>query len=136
MEKQLVTLVNKSGRRLVKLPWQKLFKKTALVLRKNLQPVTFVFVTPSVIQKLNKTYRGQAKPTNILSFGELREIILTPVVIAKEAKVYGIKSQHWTAQLVIHGLLHLEGMDHRTPEATQKMEDVEERIMKELGDNF
>lgn len=67
-------------------------------------------------REINKKYRGKNKPTNILSFplrANLGEIILCKAVIKKEAKNFNKKNpEEFLGFLVIHGMLHLDGMEH------------------------
>jgi probable rRNA maturation factor len=77
-------------------------------------------------QELNKKYRKKNKPTNVLSFSlraDMGEIILCESVIKKEAKLLGKKNDDWFIFLVIHGMLHLKGMEHGS-------------IMKRLEDEY
>lgn len=64
---------------------------------------------------LNKKYRKIDKATNILSFAlrkNMGEIVLCPSIIKKEAKNFGKTFQQFKGFLVIHGMLHLKGLDH------------------------
>ena len=66
-------------------------------------------------REINKKYRGKNKPTNILSFplrANLGEIILCKAVIKKEAKNFNKNPEEFLGFLVIHGMLHLDGMEH------------------------
>jgi probable rRNA maturation factor len=80
--------------------------------------VAVSFVDPEAIAALNREHRGKAGPTDVLSFPvdggdplagppELRE--LGDVVVCPE---------HTTdlTEAVVHGVLHLVGMDHETDE--------------------
>ena len=79
--------------------------------------------------KLNKTYRGISKPTNVLAFpmqeGEFSDItpgLLGDVVISmetaeREAITAEISLEERTSQLLIHGILHLLGFDHERGDA-------------------
>jgi probable rRNA maturation factor len=77
--------------------------------------VAVVFVTPEEIAGLNAVHRGKEGPTDVLSFpvdgdGEVvgdRE--LGDVVICPE------HTEDLT-EAVVHGVLHLVGMDHETDE--------------------
>lgn len=91
----------------------------------------------------NETYRHKRGPTNVLSFpfeappgpdsellGDLA--ICAPVVI-REAREQGKSlSMHW-AHMVVHGMLHLQGYDHVEAAAADEMEDLERRILGQLG---
>ncbi|MFQ5901230.1 MAG: rRNA maturation RNase YbeY [Thermodesulfobacteriota bacterium] len=77
------------------------------------------------IQDLNREYRGEDHPTDVLSFsmceGEFKGLnphILGDVVISVERademkEERGVTFQVMTAILIIHGILHLHGYDHK-----------------------
>src|ERR1700727_125647 len=75
--------------------------------------VAIEFVDEDRIQELNREYRGRDAPTDVLSFGvdedaptagprELGDIVICPPCTAD------------LREAVIHGALHLTGMDHET----------------------
>lgn len=93
--------------------------------------------------ELNAQYRHQMGPTNVLSFPFepppetesklLGDLIICGPVVAEEAREQGKSvSAHW-AHMVVHGMLHLRGYDHDTPEAAAQMETLEISIMAKLG---
>ena len=99
------------------------------------------------ITELNRDYRNQDKPTNVLSFPmdlsvELSEeigismlgdiIICAPVVEREAAEQNKPLQSHW-AHMVIHGTLHLLGYDHIEDEEAEEMESLEIEIMHGLG---
>jgi probable rRNA maturation factor len=70
-------------------------------------------------KEINKKYRKKDKPTNVLSFALRKnegEIILCPTLIKKESKDenknFGKNFEQLLGFLVIHGMLHLKGMQH------------------------
>ena len=72
------------------------------------------FVTPEEIAALNAEHRGKPAPTDVLSFPvdgadrlALGERELGDVVICPEHTVD-------LTEAVVHGVLHLVGMDHET----------------------
>ena len=92
---------------------------------------------------LNRYYRGKDGPTNVLSFpfecppgartdtlGDL--VICAPVVRREAARLAAPTKAHW-AHMVIHGILHLRGYDHRNRTDATAMENLESRILKGLG---
>jgi probable rRNA maturation factor len=92
---------------------------------------------------LNSRYRGKDYPTNVLSFpSDLPEevdsallgdlVICAPVVSGEAAEQGKALAAHW-AHMVVHGMLHLLGYDHRTEEEAERMEGVEVRILNRLG---
>ena len=81
--------------------------------------LSVAFVNEAQSQKINKTYRKKDKPTNILSFAISKnsgELVLCPALIKKESiksdKNFGKNFAELLGFLVIHGMLHLEGMQH------------------------
>ena len=98
---------------------------------------------------LNRHYRGKDYATNVLSFpGELPEgvklpkgvtfplmgdLVLCAPVVAREAQDQGKPLNHHYAHLVVHGVLHLLGMDHQDEREAECMEQLEREILAELG---
>lgn len=95
---------------------------------------------------LNNSYRQKNKPTNVLSFpshlpeqllAQLPEVPLGDLVICAEVVIAEAEQQkkaianHW-AHMVIHGTLHLAGLDHQNDEEAQIMESLETRILATL----
>lgn len=102
------------------------------------------FTDDAAIRILNAQWRGQDKPTNVLSFpafpegGEavppmLGDIVLARETIAREAALDEKPFDHHLTHLVAHGLLHLLGYDHETDEEAEEMEGVERRILASLA---
>lgn len=82
-------------------------------------------VSPAEIKKLNKKYRKIDKPTDVLSFAfkdsglpavalaEAGEIVLCPQVVKENAEKYGESFKKEIARVLIHGVLHILGYDHK-----------------------
>lgn len=97
-------------------------------------------------RKLNRTWRGKDKPTNVLSFPadpvvrgqhalayELGDLAICAPVVAREAREQGKSAQaHW-AHMVVHGVLHLLGYDHEVDRDAAIMEAREADILTGLG---
>jgi probable rRNA maturation factor len=92
---------------------------------------------------LNQRYRGKEGPTNVLSFpykpqpgtptdllGDV--VICAPVVRAEAVAQDKPPEAHW-AHMVIHGVLHLLGFDHREAADAEDMESLEIRLLRRLG---
>ena len=76
-------------------------------------------------REINKKYRNKNKPTNILSFTlrkDMGEIILCTTIIKKQTKKFGRTFDQLLGFLVIHGMLHLKGLEH-----SSTMEELEEK---------
>jgi probable rRNA maturation factor len=103
------------------------------------------------VRTLNRQYRDQDKPTNVLSFpmvqpdlletiadtddGEvlLGDIVLAQETCAREANERGVTLQDHVAHLIVHGVLHLLGYDHMTETQADTMETIERDVMATLG---
>ena len=98
--------------------------------------VTVRIVGAAEGRRLNRAYRGVDRPTNVLSFpygGDEGDLVLCHPVVVREAREQG--KPLWThyAHLVVHGMLHLRGMDHGTRDAAARMERAEIRILAAFG---
>lgn len=77
--------------------------------------LSICFVTPNKIKELNKKYRKINKPTDILSFeisDKMGEIFICKRIANKKAKDFADQYPDYILFLVIHGCLHLKGMEH------------------------
>jgi len=98
--------------------------------------ITLRVVGASESEKLNKKYRAKASPTNVLSFpygGGSGDVVLCHPVIRKEAREQRKPLAAHYAHLVVHGILHLRGYDHRRRLEAARMERMEIRILRRLG---
>jgi probable rRNA maturation factor len=77
--------------------------------------VAIEFVGTERITELNLTWRGKVGPTDVLSFPVDEE---GPVFGARELGDVVICPEHTVdlVEAVVHGVLHLTGMDHETDE--------------------
>ncbi len=105
--------------------------------------LTIRIVEPEESARLNRIYRHQPAPTNVLSFpfenppgvvlpllGDL--VICASVVVRQAAQQRKRCMAHW-AHMVVHGVLHLLGHDHVELHQAQKMETLEISILAGLG---
>lgn len=105
--------------------------------------LTLRFVDRSEGRALNRAYRGNAGPTNVLSFvyddaggagGALcGDIVLCVPVLRAEAASQGKSLAAHCAHLVVHGVLHLQAYDHMNPPDATRMEAREVEILARLG---
>jgi probable rRNA maturation factor len=80
---------------------------------------TIAFVSDKKIRELNRQFRGIDKATDVLSFPadedlNLGDIAVSVQTAAIQAKENGLSLDQEIAQLILHGLLHLNGYDHET----------------------
>ena len=108
--------------------------------------LTIRFINQAESKALNHHFRQRDKSTNVLTFiySEVKSkttralplhadiVICWPIVLA-EARAQNKSLEAHLAHLVLHGCLHARGFDHEKPQAAQKMEALEVRILKMLG---
>jgi len=108
------------------------------------------------IQKLNRVYRGENEPTDVLSFqtnileGEeaeesfvsapdginhLGEVIISYPKAEEQARERGYDISQELTLLIIHGTLHLLGYDHEVIDDERTMREKESRILAQLTGN-
>ncbi|MGH8714810.1 MAG: rRNA maturation RNase YbeY [Casimicrobiaceae bacterium] len=102
--------------------------------------ITLRFVERDEARLLNRRYRRQDRPTNVLSFvyDDERDvlhgdIVLCAPVLRREAEQQGKALAAHCAHLVVHGTLHLQGYDHLDTADAQRMEAREAAILAGLG---
>jgi probable rRNA maturation factor len=131
---------------------------SAARMRDAMLPMTIRIVGAAESRRLNRTYRGKDKPTNVLSFpgsavdtagegkarhhsraaplrldAELGDLAICAPVVAREAREQGKSPRaHW-AHMVVHGVLHLLGYDHENDRDAEFMESREVKILSQFG---
>jgi probable rRNA maturation factor len=109
--------------------------------------LTVVLADDGEVRRLNRDYRGIDKPTNVLSFGGagdrrrrmagepviLGDVILARETVAEEATAQGKSIAHHALHLVVHGVLHLLGHDHKSAREADAMEALEVDLLARLG---
>ena len=102
--------------------------------------ISLVLADDAFQRQLNRDWRGEDKPTNVLSFpagpsaaGHLGDIILAHETVRQEAERDGKPFAHHVAHLVVHGVLHLLGYDHGTEEEARSMEALEVEILARVA---
>lgn len=109
------------------------------------------FVDNKEIQELNRNYRQQDKPTDVISFalldsvegemdiaGEDIPLVLGDIVIStdkaqEQATAYNHSFERELGFLAVHGFLHLLGYDHMNTEDEKQMFQKQEVILEEFG---
>ncbi len=120
--------------------------------------VSLLFVDEPSIAALNEQFLGRKGPTDVLAFpiedeplpggrspdsgGSgpgtdadvepltlLGDVVICPAVAARNAADHGVTVDDELALLVVHGLLHLLGMDHETDRDAEAMERLERELL-------
>ena len=94
---------------------------------------------------LHEQWMDLPGPTDVMSFpmdelrpgpegetsdeGVLGDIVLCPAVTSRQAAEHGRSADEEAEYLLVHGLLHLLGFDHGTPEEKQEMFSLKDELL-------
>jgi probable rRNA maturation factor len=105
--------------------------------------VAIRIVDQEEITALNQRFRSRPNATNVLSFPHgtvdesglllLGDIVICATVLVTEAESQRKSVTAHFAHMLIHGLLHLQGLDHQADEQAEQMEAIEIQLMNRLG---
>jgi probable rRNA maturation factor len=101
--------------------------------------LTVRFVGAREGRRLNATFRGKDSATNVLTFVYddgiplAGDVVLCVPVMEREARAQGKPLTRHCAHLLIHGMLHLQGYDHRRHAEATRMEARESALLAALG---
>ena len=124
--------------------------------------LALLFVDEATMTELNGTFMGQEGPTDVLAFpidatdeigtgrspdgstsGPDREpptdrplllgdVVICPSVAARNAPEHAGNFIDELALLIVHGILHVMGMDHATPAQTEVMQARERQLLQQF----
>lgn len=109
--------------------------------------LSVLFCDDAFIQKLNASYRGKDKPTDVLSFsaredissfvpGEsLGDLVISLPTARAQARRFGVSLSKEITRLLVHGILHLYGYDHErvSKKVADKMRRKERALMRRIS---
>ena len=102
--------------------------------------LSITFVDDAEMEELHIKWMDEPGTTDVLSFPmdmpeskndpvTLGDIVIDPVVAAKQAATAGHSTEHEIAILATHGLLHILGYDHADKDEEKVMFDLQEKIV-------
>ncbi|HPR34444.1 MAG TPA: rRNA maturation RNase YbeY [Anaerolineaceae bacterium] len=106
--------------------------------------VTLQVTDDKTIQEFNLQYRDTDEATDVLSFenafidpesGEtyLGDILISYETAKRQADSRGLEMMTELEMLLVHGILHLTGMDHASQSDWQAMSNMQDAILAELN---
>ena len=100
--------------------------------------VDVLLADDATLRRLNKTFRGKNKATDVLSFpaaenpyGHAGDLAISLDTAARQAAACGHTLRDEVRILLLHGLLHLSGLDHEIDNG--EMAARESELRRELG---
>ena len=110
-----------------------------------LAELSILLVDEDTMSAYHEKYLGESGPTDVLSFpmdelrpptdgeeppvGLLGDIVLCPAVTERQAQEHQRSADEEAEYLLVHGLLHLLGYDHATPDEHTEMFGLTDKIV-------
>ena len=102
--------------------------------------LSVTFIHDKQMRELNREYRNIDRTTDVLSFpqGEgpggtlLGDIIISIETSLRNSRRYGTAHEEEIKKLLVHGILHLLGYDHKKKREREEMREKEREILKSL----
>lgn len=111
--------------------------------------VSILLTDDPTVQAMNREYRGQDRPTDVLSFAQrdrrpdappspiipaanelLGDVVISVETAKRQAAQQGIPLEEELALLAVHGILHLLGYDDNTEEGAEEMRCREKEVLQ------
>lgn len=117
------------------------------ILRRERRPgeVSVTFVDTEAMTALNERYTGRRGTTDVLAFSQqegacpapdpclLGDVLVDVQQVRAQARDVRVRCRDELLRVVAHGILHLLGYDHATPEEESRMRRAEERHLLRFG---
>lgn len=120
------------------------------------EELSIMFCNDEFIQELNREYRGIDNPTDVLSFENgdeytdeegnnwkcVGDIIISLETLPKNASYFSVSQNEELKRLLIHGTLHLNGMDHgdahieKGVEVQDEMLKLQEKVLQSFSEEI
>ncbi len=115
------------------------------ILGKDNWDVSILLCGDQNIRELNARYRGLDEATDVLSFSDggsfvdsqcgtrfvAGDIVISMDTLRKNADYFNVEVDEELRRLIVHGLLHLDGMDHEDNDPDRPMLRRQEEIVRE-----
>ena len=116
--------------------WRKLVKVIRSIVEEENRiagNISFIITGDREIKRINVEFLGHDYCTDVITFNYNKEevvageIYISKDTVAVNAKEFCVSVQDELKRVIIHGVLHLTGMDDSTDEERQKMHEAEEK---------
>ena len=104
--------------------------------------ISIAIVDDAQIRKVNKQFLNKDSPTDCLSFNlsdnkkrsvKSFELVVNGEMAVRQANLRGHSGEAELALYITHGLLHNLGFDDSTKSQAEKMHNIENEILQQLG---
>lgn len=155
-EQEINVYIEEKFRACIEEAWVSNIARDVLAAEGIMLPVelSLVVTDSETIQQLNRTYRGEDEPTDVLAFPmffqpaseaessfvappdgicHLGEVVISYPQASRQAEEHGQEIEKELALLTAHGVLHLLNYDHDQPDREQQMRAREREILGKAG---
>jgi probable rRNA maturation factor len=123
-------------------PLEGFFERVRRELRFAPESVTIQLISDAAMARLNRSYRNKSGPTDVLSFPAngskpnqnteyVGDIAISPESARRNARRFSRTLPAEMHILILHGMIHLAGLDHETDNG--EMDRLERRLRRRLG---
>jgi len=134
-----IAILDETGE--IKSDYKKSLKKIAGIVLKELDvpkdtELSITLTDDIQMRELNRSYRQIDRTTDVLSFPQsedpdftlLGDIVISLDTAKRHSVSYGVSLHEELKKLIIHGILHLLGHDHKKKKETQVMREKEKEL--------
>jgi probable rRNA maturation factor len=98
---------------------------------RSLDEIGVVLVSDKRIAELHRRFLKETGPTDVITFRH-GEIFISTETAKRQARKFGTSLEHELRLYIVHGLLHLAGLDDKTAAGAAEMERVQEKLVAAL----
>lgn len=98
----------------------------------SLGEISVALVSDRRMAQLHKRFMQIAGPTDVITF-QHGEIVISTETARRQARVVGTTTNDEIRLYLVHGLLHLSGMDDQQPAEARAMRTAQKRILRALS---
>ncbi|MFB6225789.1 MAG: rRNA maturation RNase YbeY [Candidatus Paceibacteria bacterium] len=97
------------------------------------------------MRELNREYRDKDSTTDVLSFSmqegdsfsreskDYGDIFISAPQVKRQAKEYGVSPTDEFKRMLVHGVLHLSGYDHKQNDEAEEMYSLQEDLLDNIS---
>lgn len=94
----------------------------------NLPEIDVVLVSDKRIAGIHRRFMGEVGPTDVITF-QHGEIFISTETAERQAGELRTSVEHELRLYLVHGLLHLQGLEDKTPAGAAEMKRVQEELV-------
>lgn len=105
--------------------------------------ISVLFTDDVNMRAYNRTYRKLDKTTDVLSFPQgfdgdnkvLGDVLISVDTALRQAKTYNVSVESEIERLLVHGILHLVGYDHKKQKEREVMREMENNLIEYINNS-